>query len=793
MMRQRKGTELCNMLAVKCIMDASSRKLIDACGTLCSPVPGEPALTLMSTSTSVRVVMISTSTFWRTAQYCVGFGVTSTGDFQSIPAALLPTAVSKCEHKGVFEFQNVQEFVIYSITGWVKNGRGDDGATRLHYITTPQGVPSQAPPNLIVTDITDTSAKLQWNAIPLLERNGVIISYHVNVTAISPLQEVSSRIFTAPTRKGKIAQLKPYTTYEVIISAATRIGTGSFSHPTSFQTQEAVPGPPNVTLNATSTSVTVHITSQSPFWSVAKYCATILPTITGTLQPIPASLLREDKCSSVGSIHFHNLEEYVVYATRSKVQNGQGDHSGETEKSITTFESAPGIPPANLNVTAVTNTSVRLQWDPIPLLDQNGEIQLYNITITSLYPVTEVRDHTVKVPALTAVIDNLQPYTNYTAVVAAATDAGLGNFSRPQSFQTEQAVPSTAPDNLQISYSNSSSLNFRWSPLSLRLLNGEFLTYLVKLTLKEQTILTMNSTEPHISIDNLDYGTSYGIEVAAVSTGGLGAYSQSYNVTTTQEVPGKPSANFTSTSSTITGEVRVEQGRFRVSRFCTEATLTPSGSSRSGQPRLECSPKPTITLKGLQGDAVYTLVVYVNNTDGQIGPLSPIYTAKTLRTDTSTLTLIVGIGSSILGLTVLPLIIIIIRRKRGKKPKYTPEGHGSVLRGAPLIPISKLSTTTAVDICGPAAERETVLTTNAAYGALVAPPSSTSDPNVDFSDGDTQTAKAAAMFEPDYAVIPPSRQPRAIHTPEGEYDPVEGRVVVYEELPIDCMPSETVS
>ena len=100
-------------------------------------------------------------------------------------------------------------------------------------------VPSQAPAGLTVTDITDTSAKLQWNAIPLLDQNGKILTYQGNITAISPIRGSLSLAVVAPALSGDIRRLKPYTNYEVVIAAETTVGQGRWSNAASFRTKQA--------------------------------------------------------------------------------------------------------------------------------------------------------------------------------------------------------------------------------------------------------------------------------------------------------------------------------------------------------------------------------------------------------------------------------------------------------------------------------------------------------------------------------------------------------------------------
>lgn len=79
---------------------------------------------------------------------------------------------------------------------------------------------------LVETEISAIS--LTWQ-LPLLEdRNGVILGYVVRITSVSGRTE--TREITTTNTSITITTLIPYTVYECVVAAYTRVGTGPSSN-----------------------------------------------------------------------------------------------------------------------------------------------------------------------------------------------------------------------------------------------------------------------------------------------------------------------------------------------------------------------------------------------------------------------------------------------------------------------------------------------------------------------------------------------------------------------------------
>ena len=102
----------------------------------------------------------------------------------------------------------------------------------LLHITEPSG-----PPLNIETNTTNSySISLRWEPPLPSDRNGRIVSYLINVTAVETGE--TFEINTTYTTLSLSLPLSPFTTYEFIVAASTGVGPGPFSQAISVLTPE---------------------------------------------------------------------------------------------------------------------------------------------------------------------------------------------------------------------------------------------------------------------------------------------------------------------------------------------------------------------------------------------------------------------------------------------------------------------------------------------------------------------------------------------------------------------------
>ena len=97
----------------------------------------------------------------------------------------------------------------------------------------------------------------------------------------------------------------------------------------------------------------------------------------------------------------------------------------------------PNAPPVNVQGHDISSTSIWVDWDTVPVADQNGIILSYTVTYTAL-PGGIPRTAVVSAPISHVTVRGLEEHTNYSILVFASTVKGDGNSSNPIIVTTDE-------------------------------------------------------------------------------------------------------------------------------------------------------------------------------------------------------------------------------------------------------------------------------------------------------------------------------------------------------------------
>ncbi len=97
---------------------------------------------------------------------------------------------------------------------------------------------------------------------------------------------------------------------------------------------------------------------------------------------------------------------------------------------------APTEPPQHIAMSTVSSQEAEIQWAPPNEADRNGIIISYEVDITS---VQASINYKINSSTTSLILRDLLPFTTYSYRVAARTSAGLGPFSTPITFLTDEA------------------------------------------------------------------------------------------------------------------------------------------------------------------------------------------------------------------------------------------------------------------------------------------------------------------------------------------------------------------
>ena len=92
------------------------------------------------------------------------------------------------------------------------------------------------PQNIVVTTTNSRSISLVWDPPPEEHRNGIIIGYLINVSAVDPGE--TFHLFTT-NDSAVVNGLRPFTTYFTAVAAQTNAGVGPFSTTIQADTTES--------------------------------------------------------------------------------------------------------------------------------------------------------------------------------------------------------------------------------------------------------------------------------------------------------------------------------------------------------------------------------------------------------------------------------------------------------------------------------------------------------------------------------------------------------------------------
>ncbi|XP_040189735.1 tyrosine-protein kinase receptor TYRO3 isoform X2 [Rana temporaria] len=131
-------------------------------------------------------------------------------------------------------------------------------------------------------------------------------------------------------------------------------------------------------------------------------------------------------------------------------------------------------PPTNVNVNKVTSTTAAVTWRPG--FDSYSPLLSCTMQVLVLH---DVYSQHVIVPPYAVTLEELKPLTNHSIRLQCANEVGSSIFTEWLSFQTLEAVPALAPQNVHVTRTES-GLMLEWEEIALSLQNCTVLGYKVR-------------------------------------------------------------------------------------------------------------------------------------------------------------------------------------------------------------------------------------------------------------------------------------------------------------------------
>ncbi|XP_049453508.1 receptor-type tyrosine-protein phosphatase S-like isoform X7 [Epinephelus fuscoguttatus] len=402
--------------------------------------------------------------------------------------------------------------------------------------TNSQGVRYSSPANLYVRGATDTLRRVPPRFSILPSNHEIMPGGSVNITCVavgSPMPYVKWMLGSedlTPEDEMPIGRnvlelngVRESANYTCV--AMSSLGIIEATAQVLVKTLPKPPGTPIVT-ETTATSVTITWDSGNPdpvSYYIIQYRAKGPDSKYETVDSITTTRY------SIGGLYPNTEYEIRVSAFNSI---GQGPPSTRVE--ARTGEQAPASPPRNVQAHIISQNTVMVRWEEPE--EPNGQVKGYRVyyTMDPSRPMNEWQIHNVQDSVITT-IQNLVTSETYTIQVLAFTSVGDGPFSDPVHVKVMPGVPGQ-PGKFRVGKVADTSIELTWEPAYTKegIVNYELLYKPVKFgSLEKLTFGPRNS----YTVEGLKANTEYSFSLAAISTKGIGAFTNELVQRTSQAKP----------------------------------------------------------------------------------------------------------------------------------------------------------------------------------------------------------------------------------------------------------------
>eukprot|EP00794_Sanderia_malayensis_P017493 gene17493-19243_t len=252
----------------------------------------------------------------------------------------------------------------------------------------------------------------------------------------------------------------------------------------------------------------------------------------------------------------YNFQPFHNYTVRIIPYSINGYGFSPTPIWVTTLTSEPDKP-TNVVAAMVSSTAIKITWDPVPLLQMRGNSEGYQVNIWKHGFSKHVRilDHWTTFLQVTG----LEEYVSYNVKIRAKNSVYWGPYSSHSTVRTDEDIPSAPPTSLSIQAASSTSVLVNWGDVLANDRNGIIINYKLNISLGNsmaQQFATINvGTNKQRIVGGLHFWTFYTVQVAAVTSKGIGPYSPAKTSRTSEHQPSVAPGNFVgsvSSSSKVT-------------------------------------------------------------------------------------------------------------------------------------------------------------------------------------------------------------------------------------------------
>ncbi|XP_069545786.1 protein sidekick-1-like isoform X2 [Brachyistius frenatus] len=216
---------------------------------------------------------------------------------------------------------------------------------------------------------------------------------------------------------------------------------------------------------------------------------------------------------------------------------------------IQTLQATPDTHPSNISCLSATQTSLRLNWKPLPVSEYNSSPENVGYRLRVWRTDGQGEDRTEDAEgaggATEATVEGLNPWTQYQVQIQAFNSIGPGPWSQTVAAHTAESVPSGSPVNVTAEAVSSSRILLTWSALPKAQKNGVILGYKVLYSEKDSdgpcsVQVAEGEGSASLLLGVLQKYTVHVLQVLAYTRIGDGPPSSPILLRTKEDVPGPP-------------------------------------------------------------------------------------------------------------------------------------------------------------------------------------------------------------------------------------------------------------
>ncbi|KAF7662458.1 hypothetical protein LDENG_00235230, partial [Lucifuga dentata] len=409
-----------------------------------------------------------------------------------------------------------------------------------------EDVPS-APPQLSIASTSPTDIRLMWHPLSSQHSRGAVTRYHIEYSTLDQVDNVFSVEVGGNETQFTLRELQPNQAYRLRIAAGTGVGFGvpsewaqhhTLAHYNHSDHSTVIFAPTELKVRARLNTLNVTWQPSPNHTLVSGYklsCREVEAEESANgerTQTHTIRLRKKARYHLLTGLVLDRQYEVRVWAFNKQIDGAAAMWKGRTDKAndptpLLPMGSPPPLPPSSIQAIANSSTSIWLRWEK----PRFSNVRIINYTVRCSPAGTTnaslVSYHTSSAQEI--LLGALKPFTRYELAVQSNGVDVVGPFSGTVEESTLSDRPSTAPEELQLSALDSSSVLVSWRPPLDP--NGIITSYriLYSCNLSQPDHLWNNLSQDgsitSIEVQGLSSDTQYFFKMGASTEVGQGPYS----------------------------------------------------------------------------------------------------------------------------------------------------------------------------------------------------------------------------------------------------------------------------